>query len=322
MKKDKKEPKKNEDAALKAEIKANEDLAESHREEIKRYRDIEIPASRITLKKREDALDEYAARSNELKETAASADEKLEELKKTIEKQTAELAGFEKTKSELEEEIQRNQQALDEIGSRIDQLDDQKKKMIEEISSKQEQLGMSDISELQNKFDEVSAQLEQQQAQHEELTRNIETIKAERAATEEKCAQLRNDIRGLAEEVNAQSEKVDELDARRRDIEDARAKLREKHNELVQIIGELNSPESEANVRICENEIEVMQDAIDRLFPNVDLAGLTLFERKEQMDKKSRYFREEIQRIRNLLEDYKSEYRKLIKAIEGGASEL
>ena len=52
---------------LKVQLKANEDLSQNHREEIARYRDITIPASTLTLRRREQALDEYASRNNELK---------------------------------------------------------------------------------------------------------------------------------------------------------------------------------------------------------------------------------------------------------------
>ena len=38
------------------------------------------------------------------------------------------------------------------------------------------------------------------------------------------------------------------------------------------------------------------------------------------MEKKSRYFRDEIRRINQLLEEYKNEYKKLVRAIEGGAT--
>ena len=61
-----------------------------------------------------------------------------------------------------------------------------------------------------------------------------------------------------------------------------------------------------------------MQDAIDKLFPDAGFASLPLFAKKEEAYRKRTYFKQEIGRIRHMLESYKAEYRSLITAIETG----
>ncbi len=306
--------------AKKAELEANKQLSESHREEIARYRDILIPAAVIALDKRSASLDEYAARSSELKRDISQKEDELEQLEKNVQELAEKINQTEKRKAETEQQIAESSKRLSEIQDQIGNLDDQKQKMMSEISSKEEQLGMSDVSELQKKYEDVCAALEENQRLSTELEKNIAEKTQEITRLQAEHVSLENTQQQLKAQLESEAQDVAEMENRAAGINEQREKLKAKHDELAGILNALNDPSNEANVRICEAETEVMQDAIDKLFPDVDIASLTLFERKDQMERKRAYFKNEITDIRQRLEEYKKEYRKLIKAIEGGTA--
>ena len=306
--------------AKKAELEANKQLSESHREEIARYRDILIPAAVIALDKRSASLDEYAARSSQLKRDISAKEEELEQLKKDIDELEGKLSQAQARKTEAEQQIEESTVRLSEIQQQIGTLDDKKQKMMAEIGSKEEQLGMSNVSELQKKYEQVCAQLEEDQRQSQQLESDIAEKNDEISQTQAACTVLEAQHSQLRSQLEAEAQRVADMEKQAALINEQREKLKAKHEELAEILNALSDPSNETNVRICEAETEVMQDAVDKLFPDVDIAGLTLFERRDQLERKKAYFKNEIAGIRQRLEEYKKEYRKLIKAIEGGTA--
>ncbi len=303
---------------LQAELKAAEDLSQAHREEIARYRDITIPASMIALKKREQALDEYAARSNELKMQTAEKDDAIAALQQTIQEQDASLERFRTECETLNGEIENNRLRLEEIQQRIGNLSEERQKMMAEINSKEEQLGMNDVDLLKKKYDEVSKALDEKQEAYAALQKELESGQEEIDRIRSACENLQSEMHTITQTIRQETERNQQLEQNYQTISARQAEIRKKHDEWKELLASLESPDNQANLRICEAETEVLQDAVDKLFPDVDFVGLTLFEKREEADKKRRYFKEEIAKIRHQLEAYKAQYRTLVTGIETG----
>ena len=189
-----------------------------------------------------------------------------------------------------------------------------------DISSKKEQLGISDLEELKKKYEQVCRELEENREECGRISGLLEEKLAEKQGVADQINTISEEMGMVQAEINSQTEELertrkqhDEISARQKDIIAA-------HNNLLEDLNKLKSSQQDIAMKRCENELEVMQEAVDKLFPEVSFAALTLFDQRDLMEKKGRYFKEEIQRIRNLLDHYRREYQTVIAAVEGGIS--
>lgn len=303
---------------FKVSLQANEDLIQSHREELSRYRDITIPASMLTLKKREQTLDEYASRNNELKMQIAEKEEEISGLEKTVGDQQNELSDSEKKRDELTAEIDTYKQKLEDIRLRIGNLSAEKQKMMAEIAGKEEQLGMNDVEALKNKYDEVCRLLNEKEEQAQKLRGDIETKKQESAKADADIESIQNEMHRLSKYIDDENEKYSRMKQSYDNISAHRDDVIKKKAELKELLDSITSTEAETEIKACEGQLAIMQDAVDKLFPDAGFNSMPLPLKKEEAARKRRYFKEEIAKIRRMLDVYKQEYRNLIEAIETG----
>lgn len=305
---------------LKAEMMSVEKQIDNFNNEIRRYRDVEIPAARITLNSRQKTLDEYAEKCANIKIENAAKEEALIKLKEEYDGYVDRRDELDSKKEKAEKNIEELKAENENILLQISQLDQESQRIMNDINSKREQLGISDMDELKKKYEEICLELEREQAECQELREKLSEGEAQKATVQKETDELTGKVDLLNSEIAMRQKKIEELRNQHNALVKKSENMEKEHRKLSEALSQLESDRHNVNLKIFEGEIEVMQEAIDKLFPEVSFAALTLFEQKELIQSKSKYFKDEIQKIRNLLDNYKKEYQTVVKAIEGGTT--